>query len=289
MITIPRKNHSSAKINCLNLADGSSWRILAGDCGVKDFAETLAKTMKLKSCGQSGEKHKSLTIHLPDPNSPSHIFSDTVYDSISHSKEVSCRLNPVKNNDILALQLMELALVFCCKSELNGGLLLHGALIEHNGEGIILAGPGDAGKTTASRRIPQPWLPLSDDCVLIVLDKNNVFRAHPWPTWSTFMFGGTGGSWDVQHSVPLKAVFILEQNEKDQVLALEQGKAVCMLTEIANQPWYLLRDNLNDKNKKAINLQRFSNVCKLVKAIPAYLLKMTKYGLFWEEIDRVLS
>ena len=274
--------------NSLTLADGNSWSIIANDaCGV-GFAETLAKTMQLQPSALNNQTELILSCEQPAKNSLPLIFSKKIYSSILDKKKIACHLTPAENNDDLAFKLMELSLVFCCKSELMGGLLLHGALVEINGEGIILAGPGDVGKTTASRRLPPPWNSLSDDCTLIVLDKDGIYRAHPWPTWSTYMFGGTGGSWDVQQSIPLKAIFLLAQDEKDHAEPLGQGQATCLLTETAEQAWYILSDKFGDEKRQDLSLQRFNNICELVKNIPAFLLQITKNGLFWEEIEKAL-
>jgi hypothetical protein len=61
-----------------------------------------------------------------------------------------------------------------------------------------------------------------------------------------------------------------------------------MLNETAGQAWYPLANDLNDQERKAMSLQRFSNICELTKKIPAYLLHISRTGAFWEEIDTVL-
>jgi SynChlorMet cassette protein ScmC len=165
---------------------------------------------------------------------------------------------------------------------------VHGALAEKDGRGVILAGPGDVGKTSASQRLPYPWKSLCDDCTLIVRDKSGIYQAHPWPTWSTFMFGGTGGSWDVQYSVPLTAIFFLAQSEIDIATPLGQGKSTCLLSETSEQAWQGLSFDLDIQLKRAFNLQRFENICDLVKVKPAYLLQFSKNGKFWEEIEKFL-
>ena len=38
----------------------------------------------------------------------------------------------------------------------RGGLPFHAALLEYEGQGIILAAPGSTGKSTCSRRVPPP-------------------------------------------------------------------------------------------------------------------------------------
>lgn len=117
-------------------------------------------------------------------------------------KVVVCALDP-EGDEGTALQLVQLSLAIASWAEDRGGLLLHGALAEHDGRGAILAGPGGVGKTTASRRLPPSWRSLSDDVALVVRGVDGKYWAHPWPTWSRFMFGGPCGSWDVQHAVPL--------------------------------------------------------------------------------------
>ena len=274
----------------LSLGSSISWDIVAGDDCSGIIAKALARTMQLDFVDQAC---KNLLIikngislgskHLP------HLFSLCKNSQGNQAKTVLCQLPPAEDNDALALQLMKLSLVFCNQAEASGGLLIHGALAEKNGAGVILAGHGDAGKTTASRRLPPPWKSLSDDCTLIVRDSEGSYHAHPWPTWSTFMYGGTGGSWDVQYNVPLQAIFILKQSTKDHAEQLGQGQAVCMLNETAGQAWYAVENDLDDQKRQTMSLQRFSNICELTKNIPAHLLHISRNGAFWEEIDKVLS
>lgn len=115
------------------------------------------------------------------------IFSEKTLISVIGNNKISCQVNPTGEHAAKIAQLLELSQIFCCKAEERGGLAIHSALAEKNGIGIILAGRGDVGKTTASKRLPSPWISLSDDCSLIVLDKQKKYRAHPWPTWSSLV------------------------------------------------------------------------------------------------------
>jgi SynChlorMet cassette protein ScmC len=276
------KNHT------LNLADGSSWTIAGKDEGGAHFSRLLARTMQLQPSSEATEKLMLLSkSSFPSDTTPQ-IFSEKTLESIAEKNSVTCHLGPAENLVSSVVQLLELSQIFCCKAEERGGVSIHGALAEKNGYGIILTGRGDVGKTTASRRLPSPWRSLSDDCSLIVLDKNNIYRAHPWPTWSSLISGGQIQTWDVQSSVPLKAIFILNQSKKDTVEHIGKAQAVCLINETADQAWWGLDSVLNDKEKQALRLQRFENICKLVKTIPAYLLHISKNGLFWEEIEKVL-
>ena len=198
--------------SALELADGSSWNISAEDKISSTIAAILSNTMQLKPSGQIGQRRIIVKNGCPpEKKSPFFSVSPGLHPA-RNNQPVVCRIRKPENNDELAIQLMKMSLIFCSHIESQGGLLIHGALAEKHGIGVILAGPGDVGKTTASGRLPAPWISLSDDCTLIVRDGKGGYRTHPWPTWSTFMYGGPGGSWDVQYSVPLKAIFVLKQN-----------------------------------------------------------------------------
>jgi len=274
----------------LTLANGTSWAIAAADHYGADIAATLAKTMRLKT-SFSRPVQRLLIIKNGQPAEATPYFLHSAVkaeSSVEQNKTTICQIPTAKDNDALALQLLQLSLVFCSQVEAQGGVLVHGGLAEKSGVGIILAGPGGVGKSTASRRLPPPWKSLSDDTTLIVRDKKGIYHAHPWPTWSTFMFGGKGDSWDVQHSIPLKAVFLLRQSKKDHAESIGKGQAVCMLNESAEQAWWMLNNDFDDHKLQYLNLQRFNNLCKLIKTIPAYLLHISKKGSFWEKIEQAI-
>ncbi|MCG6537340.1 MAG: SynChlorMet cassette protein ScmC [Syntrophales bacterium LBB04] len=177
----------------------------------------------------------------------------------------------------------------------NGGALLHSGLAltppEWSGSAILVAGRSGVGKSTTIRRLPPPWRALSDDTALVVRDQTGAYRAHPWPTWSRF-FGpekGDGGdTWDVQQSVPLKAVFVLEQGEADRIEPLGPGKAVALLAELARQTSTHFLHGMPLQEISAFNRRGFENLCALVQAVPAYLLHVSLEGAFWEEIARTI-
>jgi SynChlorMet cassette protein ScmC len=163
----------------------------------------------------------------------------------------------------------------------------------HGGHGILLAGRSGVGKSTASMRLPPPWRALADDMALVVRDEaphaGGVYWVHPWPTWSWF-FGREdrrpgGGTWDVQQAVPLRTIFVLEQGEEDRAEPIGPGRAVALLAELARQT---STRGMSLDEIAAFNLQRFENLCALVRAVPAYLLHVSLDGAFWEEIARAL-
>jgi SynChlorMet cassette protein ScmC len=151
--------------------------------------------------------------------------------------------------------------------------------------------PSGVGKSTATRRLPWPWRSLADDATLVVRDAAGAYWAHPWPTWSRF-FGKEKGdgrdTWDVQQAVPLRAIFILEQGEEDQVEPLGPGHAVALLTELAQQTATHFLHGLPLDEIAAFNRLRFENICSLVRSVPAYTLHVSLEGAFWDGIAHVM-
>lgn len=128
-------------------------------------------------------------------------------------------------------QLVRLSACIGRETHARGGVLLHSGLAACPGSwslassgrtrpeyGVLLAGRSGVGKSTALRRLPSPWLALADDVTLLLRDEKGTYWAHPWPTWSRF-FGEEASDgrdiWNVQRAVPLRAIFVLEQGEKD--------------------------------------------------------------------------
>ncbi len=115
-------------------------------------------------------------------------------------------------------------LSFVITQQARNALLLHGALAEHAGRGVILIAQGGTGKTTASQRLPSPWYSHSDDITLVVRDTTGQYWAHPWPTLNQFREDGAGGRWCVQQAVPLKHIYQLTQAETDRLEPVGRGK-----------------------------------------------------------------
>lgn len=206
-----------------------------------------------------------------------------------HGNTVICVLDRDEKRDELTAQLMELSLLICTHTRNRYCMLIHGALAEKAGEGVILAGPGGIGKTTASRRLPPPWRSLCDDTALVVRDKRGTYWAHPWPTWSSFMFGGPGGTWDVQHAVPLAAILFLSQAHEDQLESLGRAQAVSWLVENAEQVSKPILRGLGTDEVRALRQQHFDNAVALARTLPCYRLSMSRAGNFWEKVEQVLA
>lgn len=166
-----------------------------------------------------------------------------------------------------------------------GGLPLHSALIKYNGKGILIAGPSGAGKTTCFRRIPPPWKALCDDEVLVVRDNTGRYHAHPFPTWSNFFEGRPERSWDVQHNVPIKAIFFLQQAGVDEIKTVGQARATVLIYKSALNKWYYA----NFGNKYIMHEEIFNNAAEMAKSIPAFILRASQNGKFWEIIENAIE
>lgn len=299
----------------LVLSDGSRWSFIGGDEIGSAIVSRLAEVMQLRFCRCSGNR-----LVVLKASRRGHHAHDTKYSRIQTSSNTPgkinyysgqkiagfannpgkalpsepnkiyiCPVNSAVNNDMPALQLMQAARIIGQYSESRGGLLLHGALVAKEGIGVILAGPGDGGKTTACLRLPEPWQSLCDDTTLVVRDRHDAYWAHPWPTWSRFRFSGNGGTWDVQQAVPLKSIFFLDKSPQDQVKPVGVGESVCALVNLTEQVWGQMQHRFGKVKIQALRLQRFDNICSLVKTVPCYHLCLSREGSFWEEIERVLD
>ena len=269
----------SGSDNVLILADGSAWQIVGKDAEAWIIASRLKEILQLtyfkgpcrklsvSTCRKKGDlKHvmtKDLEVYLP-------LLGDVNYSA----------------GAVFALAMQPVSLDI----QSGSGLFIHGALVEKDGWGIIMTGPGGAGKTTASNRLPSSWRCLSDDTALVVYDNQGQYWAQPWPTWNRFGSRGPGGSWEVSHSVPLKGLFFLAQAPRDRVEPIKAGQSACMLVETCQQAAFLPLELWDtDEGLRIQRLKRFGNICALVKAIPSFILHISLTGSFWDEIDSALN
>jgi SynChlorMet cassette protein ScmC len=155
--------------------------------------------------------------------------------------------------------------------------------------GVLLTAHSGVGKTTASNRLPAPWIALCDDTTLIVRDDAGAYWAHPMPTWSQIFREEKITSWDTQAAVPLRAIFLLRQAEADRVMPLGAAHAIGFLLERAQEPAEYWREDLSLAELGAFNTQVFDNLRHLLRAVPCYLLDARVDGEFWKEIERVIE
>ncbi len=179
----------------LILADGSHREIAAGGEQAISIVSQLGSAMQLSMATGAIEPPQRgnlcrLLVQIDAHSSVADWYIPLVSEN---DGVVVCILRPYNHSDGLYIQLMQLSLVIAREAQACGGVLIHGALAELDGMGVILAAPGGTGKTTASNRLLAPWRSLCDDTTLVVRDAQGNYWAHPWPTWSCFLDGGTGG------------------------------------------------------------------------------------------------
>ena len=171
----------------------------------------------------------------------------------------------------------------------SGGLLFHSALVEYKGKGFLLVGTGGIGKSTACKRLPPDWTPLSDDQVLIILDVKNGCYAHPVPTWSDYILKRKGGiSHPFSLNVPLQAIFFLEQAESDDIIPISKKQTILLLNQSVSEIYRPYLRKLCPEEKRITRTELFHKSYELALKIPAYILKNSLHGKFWEKIAGVI-
>jgi len=274
----------------LALADGSRWGIAAGDEEAASIVSQLGCAMQLRVTTAASEPspHGNPCRLLVQVDAHTSVADCYVPLASENDGVVVCILSPNDHWGGPYVNLVRLSLVFAREAQARGGFLIHGALAERDGIGVILVAPGGTGKTTASNRLPAPWRSLCDDTTLVVRDPQGNYWAHPWPTWSRFQDGGPGGTWDVQNAVPFKGIFFLAQAVEDRLERVGPGQAVSLLGEFVEQVSTFMAPGLGREELRALHLERFNNLCALARVVPAHMLHISLVGAFWQEIEQAL-
>ncbi len=164
----------------------------------------------------------------------------------------------------------------------NGGVPFHGALVVHGNNSYLLAGQGGIGKSTACSRLPLGWTDCCDDETLVVRAGRRCYHAHPFPTWSEYIYQRSQKSWDVQTARPLRALFFIEQSPDDWVQPIGSGEAVGLINRSVLQTCKRFFPMLEEKSRRRLSLEIFANACEMARSLPAYRMGMTLTGRFWE-------
>jgi len=172
----------------------------------------------------------------------------------------------------------------------RGCLPFHGALLEHKGQGVILAAPGGTGKSTCSRRVFFPWRARCDDEILVVPAPAGGYLAHPFPTWTDYLWERAKNTWKVAEAIPLAGLFFLEQTPEDEIIPLAEHRAAVAVAQSAEEILsFHLQFGAHGKEIRDLKLNILDNACALVKQIPAFRLRVSLTGKFWEKIEAALD
>ncbi len=295
----------------LKLGDGSGWQIIASP-GTRPWAKKFATIMKLKADEQdrynkwprmffilrhSGEDGLAEPINLigskigeglPRSGWKAHDLRSLRFWYHLAVPDIICEIGNDGNHELDIIRMWTSLYIIYLRVQDSGGLPLHAALVERDGKGVLLAGPGGSGKSTLCRRLPRPWRALSDDQSLIVRDSQKRYLAHPIPTWSDYLLRRSEERWNVEYCVPLTAIFFVERARCDEVAPIGQGKVAVFVnhssTDVCRPIWW----DLDVEKKRAVRKKIFDNSCQIARAIPAYMLRISPTGRFWEVMQEVL-
>jgi len=277
----------------LPLADGSMWLFSNPQSDAQQTLDLLASALNLRCI----EDHVGLEMMAADEDAPLFMMKIRCSREPAHAiqlpamreRTILWRIGSSRHPRLPFVTASRIAQFVGINAEQRGGILLHGALLEKRGKGVILAGPSGAGKTTAGRRLPSPWRALSDDMVLVVKKNSGEYQAHPWPTWSRVERKDPTGNVDATRAVPLQGLFFIQQSPEDSSSPLAKKNAIGMLlgcAEIATGSLVRL-----EKRKEAVSImkRRFHNLFDLASSVPQHELLMSMTGRYWKEIERILA
>ena len=84
-------------------------------------------------------------------------------------------------------------------------------------------------------------------------------------------------------------MFFLEQSEDDEAVSLGQGMAAVYMNESATQVCRKYWRRAGDEYQKRFRKKLFVNASEMAKKIPAFRLRVSLHGRFWEEIEQALG
>jgi len=102
-------------------------------------------------------------------------------------------------------------------------VMLHGALLEVDGRGVVLFAPCGMGKSTSCRRFAsQGGKVLCDDKLFVTFTDDGRLLAQPCPTWSREVLS-TEIETDFTTTLPLGALLFLNRGEDDRIVPIKAG------------------------------------------------------------------
>jgi signal peptidase I len=273
----------------LDLADGQRWVIRPVDEPAAEAVAELGKVMRLgPACGSDRPDDGGRELRVAVWNECDRLDAEFGGSAVCHLVDPKqAPFSSLPDRDMQVIQMQRIASRIARETLTRGGLLLHGALAENQQSGFIMAGTSGMGKSTASRRLPAPWRSLCDDRTLVMRDGNGRFWAHPWPTWSLFKLGGPGGSWAVEDAKSLRAIFFLDRSPSDQLEPVNATQATALILESALD-LAGAAPLTNGDAAWTLCSERVGAARALAAAVPAFSLKLSLDGQFWQGIERVL-
>ncbi|HJO93529.1 MAG TPA: SynChlorMet cassette protein ScmC [Victivallales bacterium] len=287
----------------LPLSDGLTWEFRAAESmttWLKDFSYIMQISRASDDMNEADKKLLFLALKhdnkLPETDSTedwNQFKQGAVYRvwSHNHKPETFIELNSdfIHHQEIKIINMStSLKPIYKHYTLHNRGGPIHAALAELNGKGILIAAHGGTGKSTCSIRFPNYWTPLSDDMSLIVSDSDSNYRVHPMPTWSDHLWNKKMSTFNTSYSVPLKAIFFLEQSDVDEILPIRNPQNSQKIFDSFKQVWESFWPKIDVTEKKIMVHKIFNNAFDISCKIPCYKLKATLHGEFWKEIEKAI-
>lgn len=282
----------------LKLAGNQTWHLTATP-DRHDLVAEMARVMELGSADVA-EDATRLTLTGPDgvaalgngDGGHRPVYQDTRVRiwRVPDRDDFLCEIPRAVAGDDFYQTLRSAVQIVHHRSVMQGGLPVHGALMEWKGRGVLLAAVGGTGKSTCCRRLPGPWKAWCDDEVLVVRTGPGQYAAHPFPTWSHFLDGGGDRTWVTETTIPLAAIFHLEQGSEDSVAPLPASDAAMYLYH-AIFPVYHRRisKHLEDGARQSLKSQLFHNACDISLVTPSHILRASLHGRFWAKMEEALA
>ncbi|MFZ2088040.1 MAG: SynChlorMet cassette protein ScmC [Desulfobaccales bacterium] len=171
----------------------------------------------------------------------------------------------------------------------QGGLPCHAALGEYQGQGVLLTAKSGTGKSTCYRRLPPTWQARCDDAALLVLGPDGRYLAHPFPTWSDYVLARAKKTYRSQVPSPLAGIFFLEQASQDACLPMKPSEAVLETLTAAQVMMARFLWCCGPEEARSIRTALFANAIDLFRKVPAFRLRVSLTGRFWEQIEAALD
>jgi SynChlorMet cassette protein ScmC len=288
----------------LELADGQGWSLIAAE-PLRPWLQKFGALLHL----ESGKNNGLPNIFFI----PSNLFTgkdilraDMSASAISRTRwqrhklpgmvlwtnpsvtDIVCEIGPEESHSAELIRMWISVDVIHIRALQRGSLPLHAGLVVKNESGVLLAGPGGVGKSTCCERIPLPWSSPCDDQVLIV-DTQDEFRCHPFPTWSDYLWGRSNRALRVQEHFAVKGILFLEQGQKDHIRPIGQGEAAMLINRSAKQVIFNHLGGMKRHESAALNKMVFHNACELSQRVPTFILSVEPNGSFWSLAQKALN
>jgi SynChlorMet cassette protein ScmC len=295
-------------INAMNLKNGG-YRIslnddlrfaIYADKGLEGWLDKLASIMELAPNDSDSHDHRIFCVSMNSNGNEAilqsqdwQVVCDQRIIKLQHRPGTGDYLFEINNHecrDIEYINMWNLLYAIYQPVVGRGGLSLHAGLVAADGKGIMIAGRSGQGKSTTCRRLSECWSVLSDDETLIVYDKDRGYRSYPMPTWSDYLWRRIENKVPVNRSVPLSAIFFIEQSELDEVIPIENRAEVSMLlNRSATEASLRHLPLLQKKRRRNEATMIFDNACTMAKSIPAFRLRLTLTGNVRDLIEKAIK